>query len=43
MIGDVLRSHRRDPRRQELLPHAELVLRGWLLKEGGPMMDVPPY
>ena len=34
---------RETPRRQELLPHAELVLQGWLPKDGGPMMDVPPY
>lgn len=42
-IGEILRSHDNDPRKQELLPHAELVRRGWLPKAGGLLMDVPAF
>jgi hypothetical protein len=42
-LGDVLRAHRNDPRKQELCPHAELVRTRNLPRHGGIMMDAPPY
>ena len=42
-IGQVLRSNHNDIRRQELLPHVELVVRGYLPREGGPLMNAPAF
>jgi hypothetical protein len=42
-LGEVLRAHRNDPRKQELCPHAELVRKRRLPRHGGIMMDAPPY
>ena len=42
-LGDILRSHRNDLRKQELCPHVELVRKRNTPRYGGLLMDCPPY
>lgn len=42
-VGEILRSTDDDPRKQQLLPYAELVRKGRLPRYGGLLTDVPAF